>query len=144
MPCLSASRQIGVRAVRFAHHTIQRRHLISRNYCFSVIFTSIFLAKLLHLDAHLHSIPPLEWLLLGPTFFFQDVAVVLVARVLTEEAPWSKLRIIPAVGASMFRYVSPHMSLKHQTRCYRRTHELQPFCSVHSLSQHLILRHCWC
>ncbi|KAM0250401.1 hypothetical protein ACHAP5_002200 [Fusarium lateritium] len=54
----------------------------SVSYLFAVFFVSILFAKLLHLYIHIHSIAAIDFVVYLPTFFLQDVFLVLLARVL--------------------------------------------------------------
>jgi hypothetical protein len=54
----------------------------SVSYLFAVFFVSILFAKLLHLYIHIHSIAVIDFVVYLPTFFLQDVFLVLLARVL--------------------------------------------------------------
>lgn len=57
----------------------------SRRYFYALAFWSLFSAKLLHLFAHLYSLPLSKFLLWGPSFFFQDVAILLLFRILVQK-----------------------------------------------------------
>jgi hypothetical protein len=52
------------------------------SYLFSVYFVSLLFAKLLHLYIHIHSISALDFIVYLPSFFLQDVFLVLLGRVL--------------------------------------------------------------
>ncbi|KAJ5648261.1 hypothetical protein N7490_004633 [Penicillium lividum] len=57
----------------------------SRRYFYALAFWSLFGAKLLHLFAHLYSLPLHKFILWGPSFFFQDVAILLLFRILVQK-----------------------------------------------------------
>ncbi|KAJ5539889.1 hypothetical protein N7513_008221 [Penicillium frequentans] len=57
----------------------------SRRYFYALAFWSLFSAKLLHLFAHLYSLPLSKFVLWGPSFFFQDVAILLLFRILVQK-----------------------------------------------------------
>ncbi|KAJ5793698.1 Alkaline phosphatase-like alpha/beta/alpha [Penicillium paradoxum] len=68
-----------------------------RAYLFSVIFISLGLSKVFHILVHLTSltIPALfGW---GPTFFFADIILILLARSLARSYRWRTTRDIAAV-----------------------------------------------
>jgi hypothetical protein len=52
------------------------------SYLFAVYFVSILFAKLLHLYIHIHSIAVIDFIVYLPTFFLQDVFLVLLGRLL--------------------------------------------------------------
>lgn len=52
------------------------------SYLFAVYFVSILFAKLLHLYIHIHSISVIDYIVYLPTFFLQDVFLVLIGRLL--------------------------------------------------------------
>ncbi|KAG5658493.1 hypothetical protein KAF25_010674 [Fusarium avenaceum] len=64
----------------------------SVSYLFAVFFVSILFAKLLHLYIHIHSITAIDFVVYLPTFFLQDVFLVLFARLLLR-----KERTIPSL-----------------------------------------------
>ena len=64
----------------------------SVSYLFSVFFVSLLFAKLLHLYIHIHSIAVIDFIVYLPTFFLQDVFLVLIARLLLR-----KERTIPSL-----------------------------------------------
>ena len=55
---------------------------LSRPFLFSLLVVSILASKLLHLFQHVHTIPPLRFVLYFPTFFVQDVVVAIAGRLL--------------------------------------------------------------
>lgn len=57
----------------------------SRRYFYALAFWSIFGAKLLHIFAHLYSLPLQKFIIWGPSFFFQDVAILLLFRILVQK-----------------------------------------------------------
>ncbi|KAF4997392.1 hypothetical protein FGRMN_3883 [Fusarium graminum] len=69
----------------------------SVSYLFSVFFISILFAKLLHLYIHLYSIAAIDFIVYLPTFFLQDVVLVLFARVLLRRE-----RTIPSLVGYVF------------------------------------------
>jgi hypothetical protein len=79
----------------------------SRRYFFTLAFISLFGAKLLHLFAHIHSLPASKFLLWGVTFFFQDVMILLLFRTLAQKVPWRPVAALGAVIVIPFRYVVP-------------------------------------
>lgn len=56
----------------------------SRRYFYTLAFWSLIGAKLLHLYAHLHSLSPQKFFLWGPSFFYQDVLLLLLLRILVQ------------------------------------------------------------
>ena len=93
-----------MRLIQYLSLWLEGRGLVSRRYCFSVTFVSIFAAKLVHLYSHIHSLPPFKFFLWGATFFVQDLILILLQRILTQEEPWSIPRVIAAVVATLLRY----------------------------------------
>lgn len=75
----------------------------TRRYFFALTLMAMFGAKLLHLYAHIHSLPPSKFLLWGVTFFCQDVVLVLLVRILTQKLPWRSVAAIFAVIVVPFR-----------------------------------------
>ncbi|KAJ5584502.1 uncharacterized protein N7459_004302 [Penicillium hispanicum] len=69
----------------------------SRRYFYAVAFWSIVSAKLLHLYAHLHSLPPSKFFVWGPTFFFQDVVILLLLRTFAQKIRWRPLAAVVAL-----------------------------------------------
>ncbi|BDD60412.1 hypothetical protein MPDQ_005019 [Monascus purpureus] len=69
----------------------------ARRYFFTLAFLSLFSAKLLHLYAHLHSLPTGKLLLWGVTFFFQDVMVLLFSRIFAQKIPWRPVSVLAAL-----------------------------------------------
>ncbi|KAF4974193.1 hypothetical protein FZEAL_8871 [Fusarium zealandicum] len=54
----------------------------SVSFLFALFFVSVVSAKLLHLYIHVHSIAAIDFVVYLPTFFFQDVFLVCLARLL--------------------------------------------------------------
>lgn len=84
---------------------------LARCYFYTVAFWSLFTAKILHLYAHLHSLPVGRFLIWGITFFFQDVVILLLLRIAAQR---SRTRLLASLGALVlvpFRYVA---------MCFRR------------------------
>lgn len=75
----------------------------ARRYFFTLAFLSLFSAKLLHLYAHLHSLPAGRLLLWGVTFFFQDVMVLLFSRIFAQKIPWRPVAVLAALIIIPFR-----------------------------------------
>ncbi|EAW14610.1 sulfatase domain protein [Aspergillus clavatus NRRL 1] len=69
----------------------------SRKFFFTITFISLLWAKLLHIYAHLHSLPPSKFLLWGPTFFFQDVLFIILIRLFTQSISWRPVAIFSAL-----------------------------------------------
>ena len=79
----------GIRRVRVSPgETLDAVWDFARRYFFTLAFLSLFCAKLLHLYAHLYSLPATRFFLWGITFFFQDVAILLLFRTLTQRVAW--------------------------------------------------------
>ncbi|KAJ5918918.1 alkaline-phosphatase-like protein [Penicillium verhagenii] len=57
----------------------------SRRYFYALAFWSLICTKLLHLFAHLYSLPLRKFIIWGPSFFFQDVAILLLFRILVQK-----------------------------------------------------------
>jgi len=55
---------------------------LSRKFWYSFLFVSIFFAKVLHLFAHIDSVPVGKLFLWGSTFFVQDIIFLFLAHVL--------------------------------------------------------------
>lgn len=68
----------------------------SRQYWFSLLFIGVISAKLLRIYSHLNSLSPSKFVIWGPTFFYQDVACILIARALCHNFRRRWLRIISA------------------------------------------------
>lgn len=78
-----------------------------KRYCFTAVFTSIFLAKTLHLYVHRTSLSSRQILICGPSFFSQDAIVVLLARMLVAlRLPLGAIRTILIVSGAVSRCVS--------------------------------------
>ncbi|RDW79111.1 sulfatase domain protein [Aspergillus mulundensis] len=69
----------------------------TRRFFFTLSFLALFSAKLLHLYAHLHSLPASKFLTWAITFFTQDVACTLLIRIFTQKFPWRWLDALAAV-----------------------------------------------
>ena len=59
----------------------------SRRYFYALAFWSLFAAKIQHIYAHLYSLPLDKLFLWGPSFFFQDVAILLFFRIFVQKVP---------------------------------------------------------
>jgi hypothetical protein len=68
----------------------------ARCYFYALAFWSLITAKLLHLYAHLYSLPASQFILWGITFFFQDVAMLLLLRIVAQRG---RTRPLAALGA---------------------------------------------
>ena len=75
----------------------------TRRYFFTVSFIALFGAKLLHLYAHIHSLPPPKFFLWGSTFFFQDVILTLLIRFVTQKFHWRTVALLSALVIVPFR-----------------------------------------
>ncbi|PLB51327.1 sulfatase domain protein [Aspergillus steynii IBT 23096] len=69
----------------------------SRRYFFTVALFALLSAKVLHLYAHIYSLPPPKFLLWGITFFFQDVCVLILIRIFTQRIPWRPVAMASAL-----------------------------------------------
>lgn len=69
---------------------------LARCYFYTLAFWSLFTAKILHLYAHLYSLPVGEFLIWGTTFFFQDVVMLLLLRIVAQK---SRTRFLASLGA---------------------------------------------
>ncbi|KAE8154659.1 alkaline-phosphatase-like protein [Aspergillus avenaceus] len=69
----------------------------ARRYYFTLAFISLFGAKLLHLYAHLNSLPLGKFLLWGITFFFQDVVILLLFRIFAQRLLWRPVAALAAL-----------------------------------------------
>ncbi|RHZ73710.1 hypothetical protein CDV55_108103 [Aspergillus turcosus] len=78
-------------------HTFDRWWHASRKFFFTLAFIALVWAKLIHIYAHLYSLPPSRFLLWGPTFFFQDVIFIFLVRLLTQTITWRPGAILAAV-----------------------------------------------
>lgn len=77
----------------------------SRRFFFTLTFISLFTAKVLHLYAHLYSIPRAKFFVWGITFFFQDVIILLFFRIFVQRLIYRPLAIAAALIVIPFRYV---------------------------------------
>lgn len=84
-------------------HTFDRWWHASRKFFFTLTFIALVWAKLLHIYAHLYSLPPSKFLLWGPTFFFQDVIFIFLVRLFTQTITWRPGAILAAVCTVPFR-----------------------------------------
>ena len=75
----------------------------SRRYFYALAFWSILCAKLLHLYAHLHSLPPAKFFIWGSTFFFQDVVILLFLRTCVQKIRRLYLAAVVALFVAPFR-----------------------------------------
>ncbi|PYH85837.1 sulfatase domain protein [Aspergillus uvarum CBS 121591] len=82
----------------------------TRRYFFALTLMAMFGAKLLHLYAHIHSLPPSKFLLWGVTFFCQDVVLVLLVRILTQKLPWRSVAAISALIVIPFSLIMSGMT----------------------------------
>ncbi|KAJ5810784.1 Alkaline phosphatase-like alpha/beta/alpha [Penicillium robsamsonii] len=79
----------GIRRVRQSPaETLDAVWDFARRYFFTLAFLSLFLAKFLHLYAHIYSLPLPRLFLWGLTFFFQDVMILLLFRILAQKVAW--------------------------------------------------------
>lgn len=79
----------GIRRVRLSPgETLDAVWDFSRRYFFTLAFLSLLTAKLLHLYAHIYSLPLPRLFLWGLTFFFQDVMILLLFRILAQKVAW--------------------------------------------------------
>ncbi|KAJ5320679.1 hypothetical protein N7508_000962 [Penicillium antarcticum] len=79
----------GIRRVRVSPaETLDAVWDFARRYFFTLAFLSLFSAKCLHLYAHLYSLPAPRFFLWGITFFFQDVAILLLFRIFAQKIAW--------------------------------------------------------
>jgi hypothetical protein len=74
-----------------------------RAYLFSVIFISLLLSKAFHIFFHLNSLTIFSLLGWGPTFFFADVVLILLARCLARSYEWRTTRTVAAIATVLFR-----------------------------------------
>lgn len=79
--------------------------VLTRRYFFTVLAVSLSCAKLVHLFSHRHSLLPVKFLIWGTTFFFQDVIVILLVRLLTQNYRWKWAQILSTVLAICTGYV---------------------------------------
>lgn len=73
-----------------------------RAYLFSVFFISLALSKVFHICAHLKSLSILSLFGWGPTFFFADIVLILLARSLARSYQWRITRDIAALAMVLF------------------------------------------
>jgi hypothetical protein len=80
----------------------------SRCYFYALAFWSLFCAKVLHLYAHLHSLPASKLFAWGVTFYFQDVVILLLLRVFVQKShSRSRCRVaLDVLVVVPFRYVA--------------------------------------
>lgn len=66
---------------------------VSRKFWFGFLFVAVICAKLLHIYAHYDSVPSLQLLLWGSTFFGQDVLFLFVAHRISRnfERRWARI-----------------------------------------------------
>lgn len=74
-----------------------------RRYFFTLGLLALLIAKILHLYAHLHSLPISRFLLWGPTFLFQDALVILLLRIVTQRLRRRPLAVSCAIIVTLFR-----------------------------------------
>ncbi|OOF98421.1 hypothetical protein ASPCADRAFT_205657 [Aspergillus carbonarius ITEM 5010] len=82
----------------------------TRRYFFTVSFIALFGAKLLHLYAHIHSLPPPKFFLWGATFFFQDVILTLLIRFFTHKFHWRSIAALSALVIVPFSLIMSGMT----------------------------------
>ncbi|EHA20314.1 hypothetical protein CBS63078_11123 [Aspergillus niger] len=82
----------------------------TRRYFFTVSFIALFGAKLLHLYAHIHSLPPPKFILWGSTFFFQDVILTLLIRFFTQKFHWRTVALLSALVIVPFSLIMSGMT----------------------------------
>ncbi|KAJ5541875.1 Alkaline phosphatase-like alpha/beta/alpha [Penicillium sp. DV-2018c] len=88
----------GIRRVRVSPaETLDAVWDFARRYFFTLAFYSLFIAKILHLYAHIYSLPPPKFFLWGLTFFFQDVMLLLLFRILCQRVAWRPAAAVLAV-----------------------------------------------
>jgi hypothetical protein len=68
----------------------------ARCYFYALAFWSLVTAKLLHLYAHLYSLPASQFVIWGITFFFQDVVMLILLRIVAQRG---RTRPLAALGA---------------------------------------------
>jgi hypothetical protein len=79
----------GIRRVRVSPaETLDAVWDFARRYFFTLALLSLFIAKFLHLYAHIYSLPAPRLFLWGLTFFFQDVVLLLLFRILCQKVAW--------------------------------------------------------
>lgn len=97
----------GIRRVRLSPgETLDAVWDFSRRYFFTLAFLSLFSAKFLHLYAHIYSLPLPRLFLWGLTFFFQDVMILLLFRILVQKVAWRPGAALLAILVIPSRYVS--------------------------------------
>ncbi|KAL8866873.1 MAG: hypothetical protein Q9174_006027, partial [Haloplaca sp. 1 TL-2023] len=72
-----------------------------RKFCFSVICFSIVLSKLLHIWAHLDSVPPAKLCLWSPTFFGQDLLLIYILRICVQPVDLKSWQILDVLGTTL-------------------------------------------
>ncbi|RAL04241.1 sulfatase domain protein [Aspergillus ibericus CBS 121593] len=82
----------------------------TRRYFFTVSFIALFGAKLLHLYAHIHSLPPPKFMLWGTTFFFQDAILTLLIRFFTHKFHWRSVAALSALVIVPFSLIMSGMT----------------------------------
>ncbi|PKY06103.1 alkaline phosphatase-like protein [Aspergillus campestris IBT 28561] len=70
---------------------------VGRRYFFTLAFLSLFLAKCVHLHAHIHSLPVHKVIIWSITFFFQDVIILLFFRIFVQRIRWRPLSALCAL-----------------------------------------------
>lgn len=85
-----------VHAYRSPGQTLDAFSNFARCYFYALAFWSLMTAKFLHLYAHLYSLPGSQFLIWGVTFFFQDVAMLLLLRIIAQRG---RTRPLAALGA---------------------------------------------
>ncbi|PWY69107.1 alkaline phosphatase-like protein [Aspergillus heteromorphus CBS 117.55] len=82
----------------------------TRRYFFAVSFMALFGAKLLHLYAHIHSLPASKFFTWGITFFFQDVVLTLLIRYFTQKFHWRSVAAVSALVIVPFSLIMSGMT----------------------------------
>lgn len=80
-----------------------RSRIASRQFCFSIICFAVILSKLIHIWAHLDSLPPAKLSLWGLTFFAQDLVFIYILRIVVLPKPWPILDILGVTFAVLTR-----------------------------------------
>jgi hypothetical protein len=78
----------------------------SRPFLFTAFTVALLSAKVLHLYAHAKSIVFVGFLVWGPTFFGQDVLLILLARLLAGRFEQQRTAILTAVLLALLRFDS--------------------------------------
>ncbi|KAJ5576896.1 hypothetical protein N7535_003822 [Penicillium sp. DV-2018c] len=81
-----------------------------RAYLFSVIFISLLLSKAFHIFFHLESLTLFSLLGWGPTFFFTDLVLILLARCLARSYEWRATRTVAAIATVLLSLYTSAMT----------------------------------